>query len=326
MRSLAGAANINLSVASSLPQLIAQLNMPANETAIVVLGLDALIQSQRSAKRAVIKVREKLPNATVILHTERKHLIDAHDQRWAKMCGANDIVAKITATRWSHTGDELMNYLETDETQRARMRHRIMPYVRAAQQLETKDEATRVIAQGEALGFDLIDLARRLGRSGGVDIRDRSYHLRSFPECFVASEAVDWITQALKVTRADAQLLGRAMQDCGLIYHVAREQAFADAYLFFRVARLPETLVIADFVAQVSATTGFERRDRTYLGTEYKHCFIGKEALAWCRAHRMNVNEAMSAGQRLIDLSIVSHVANEHPLKDDGLFYRFHDA
>ncbi len=326
LRSIAGVAHFELSVATSPSELIAQLTMPANDDCIVVLGLDAIGQSQRSAARVVAKVREKVPTAKIVLHAERRLLLDAYDRTWAKMCGADGIVAKISATRWSQTGDDLFNYLDVDEALRTRTRQRIAPYLRAAQQLESKDETTSLVAASEALGFDLADIAKRLGRSGGVDIRDRSYHLRSFPDCFVASEAVDWLAKALKVSRADAALVGRALQACGLIYHVAREQTFGDEYLFFRVARLPDKFVIADFLAQASGATGFELRDRTYLGTEYKHCFIGKEALAWCRAHRMSMNEAMTAGQRLIDLSIVSHVVDEHPLKDDALFYRFHSA
>ncbi|MGL5002866.1 MAG: DEP domain-containing protein, partial [Casimicrobium sp.] len=207
-RSVLGAANANLSVATSLSQLIGQLNMPANETCLIVLGLDALIPSQRSAARAVVKIREKLPSATIVFHAERKHLIDAHDHAWAKMCGADNIVANITATRWSRTGDQLMKFLEADELLLSRLRQRIMPYVRAAQKLESNDQATRIVAAGEALGFDLADVARRMGRSGGVDIRDRSYHLRSFADCFVASDAVAWIAKALKISRSDAVLAG----------------------------------------------------------------------------------------------------------------------
>jgi hypothetical protein len=324
LRSTAGVAHLELRVAATLAQLVDSMSMTANDGCIVIVGLDALVASQRSAARAVAKVREKLPTASIVLHAERKFLIDRFDLEWAKMCGADGIVPRITATRWMHSGDELLRFIEPDEAARARLHQRIMPYLRAAQQLEAKDEATKWVAACEASRYDLADLAQRMGRSGGVDIRDRSYHLRGYPECFAASDAVNWLAKALSVDETQAITVGRAIQATGLIYHVAREQSFANDYLFFRVARLPQTFVIADFVTQVSASTGFTRRDRSYLGTEYPHCFVGKEAIAWCRARRMSVNEAMTASQRLVDLSIVSHVINEHPLKDEELFYRFH--
>jgi Domain found in Dishevelled, Egl-10, and Pleckstrin (DEP) len=326
LRSIAGVAGVDLIVTASLNQTIDTLTMSANEGCLVVLGLDALIESQRGAARAITKVREKLPSATIVLHAERKWLIDSYDSAWAQMCGADAIVAKISATRWQHTGENLLRLIEPDESAFARIRQRSMPYLRAAQQLEARNEPLKLVAAIEALGIDLASVARRMGRSGGVDIRDRSYHLRSYPECFVDSEAADWLGKAFGVSGADAVQIGRAMQACGLIYHVAREQSFDNQYFFFRVASLPSSFVIADFVAQTTSSAGFEQRDRAYLGTEYPRCFVGKEAIAWCRQHRLSPNEAMSATQRLIDLSIVSHVFNEHPMKDDALFYRFHAA
>ncbi len=326
MRTVAGVAHFELSVAATWSQLLARLTMNANDGCVVVIGLDSLIEARRSASQAVAQIRAKLPTAAIALLAERKLLLDAHDREWARMCGADTIVARLSATRWMQTGDALLALIESDEATLARTRQRVTPYLRAAQQLESKDEAQRLVASIEAKGIDLAGLAKRLGRSGGVAIADRSYHLRSYSECFVASEAVDWIAKACSVARPDAVAIGRALQTCGLIYHVAREQSFDDQYFFFRVARLPENFVVADFCAQVNSSAGFEQRDRTYLGTEYKQCFVGKEAIAWCKARRMSANEAMSAGQRLLDLSIASHVVNEHPLKDEGFFYRFHAA
>jgi hypothetical protein len=326
LRSISGVIGVNLTVAASLSKTVEALTMCANDVCVVTLGLDALIDSQRSAQRAVAKIREKLPNAIVVLHAERKWLIDKHDEAWARMCGANAIVPKLTATRWRQTGDSLLRFFETDEAQLMKIRQRIAPYLRAAQQLESRNEVLKTVAAIEALGIDLASVARRMGRSGGVDIRDRSYHLKNYPECFVASEGVDWLAKAFAVSVGDAVQIGRAMQASGLIYHVAREQNFEHEYYFFRVASLPESFVIADFVAQVSASSGFDQRDRSHLGTEYPNCFVGKDAISWCRDHRLNLNEAMTATQRLIDLSIASHVVNEHPMKDDGLFYRFHTA
>ncbi len=326
LRSVTQALNVGMHAVGQRSQLLGLLQGSKASDTVVVIGLDALIPAQRHASRVVAQVRERMPTATIVLHAERKFTVDAHDQAWAKMCGADAIIPRITASRWQHAGEPLIALLDSENPSPAKRQQRVQPYVRAAQAIEAGDETLRNLAAVEAMGIDLAQLARRIGRSGGVDIRDRSYHLRSYSECFVASECADWIAKAANTSRPNAIAIGKALQSCGLIYHVAREQAFADEYYFFRVARLPEQFVISDFYTQVSSAVGFEHRDRTYLGTEYKHCFVGKEAIAWCLKHRMTLNEAMSAGQRLIDLSIASHVVNEHPLKDDALFYRFHSA
>jgi predicted RNase H-like HicB family nuclease len=44
----------------------------------------------------------------------------------------------------------------------------------------------------------------------------------------------------------------------------------------------------------------------------------------WIQAQGYTRNEALSMGQRLIDLSIAHHVADEHPFKNEKLFYRFY--
>ena len=36
------------------------------------------------------------------------------------------------------------------------------------------------------------------------------------------------------------------------------------------------------------------------------------------------LNQAMSCGQRLLDVSLAHHVLDEHPFKNDKLLYRFY--
>jgi hypothetical protein len=326
LRSIASASGIELSVAASMVQAIEALPMNANVPCIVLIGLDALIGSGRSAKRAVTKIRDRLPSVTIILHAERKCLIDKFDVAWARMCGADLIVPKLSASRWPRTGEILLRHIETDNETVTKIQHRVAPFIRAAQQLELQNERVKIVAAVEARGIDLAATARRMGRSGGVDIRSRSYHLKNYPDCFVASEAVAWLAKAFDVSDSVAVDIGRAMQACGLIYHVTREQTFDREYYFFRVAALPESFVLADFVAQVTAGSGFDRRARSYHGIEYPNCFVGKDAIAWCCDHRLTLNEAMTASQRLVELSIVSHVVDDHPIKDDHFFYRFHSV
>lgn len=48
--------------------------------------------------------------------------------------------------------------------------------------------------------------------------------------------------------------------------------------------------------------------------------------MAWLtRECGLTHNEAMTLGQRLIDLFVFHHVVDEHPFKDGDFYYRFYE-
>lgn len=68
-----------------------------------------------------------------------------------------------------------------------------------------------------------------------VKIEDRKYHFKTYNDCFVGSEAVDYLVQSgAAPTREDAVEVGRALQSTYLFQHVTRDHQFADDYLFYR--------------------------------------------------------------------------------------------
>jgi len=70
-----------------------------------------------------------------------------------------------------------------------------------------------------------------------VDVRDRTFRLKTYKQCFVGSEAVDYLVNSGQApSREDAVELGRALQssDVHLFEHVTRDHPFDDDYLFFR--------------------------------------------------------------------------------------------
>lgn len=68
-----------------------------------------------------------------------------------------------------------------------------------------------------------------------VQVQDRKYHLKTYKECFVGSEAVDYLVESgATSTREDAVELGRALQSTYLFEHVTRDHQFADKPLFYR--------------------------------------------------------------------------------------------
>lgn len=90
--------------------------------------------------------------------------------------------------------------------------------------------------------------------AAGVKVADRRYRLKKYPECFVGSEAVDWLGKHYRIgredavalgdalaahfglRRAEATTLGQSLADLGLLRHVADAHPFADDFLFYRLA------------------------------------------------------------------------------------------
>ena len=67
-----------------------------------------------------------------------------------------------------------------------------------------------------------------------VVVEDRTYHWRTYPSCFVGSEAVSWIAHTQDCSYEKAVEIGLAMQKKGLFDHVHREHPFRNEYLFYR--------------------------------------------------------------------------------------------
>ncbi|KAJ3580663.1 hypothetical protein NHX12_034283, partial [Muraenolepis orangiensis] len=67
-------------------------------------------------------------------------------------------------------------------------------------------------------------------------IRDRKYHLKTYRQCCVGTELVDWLVQqsACIHTRSHAVGMWQALLEEGVLNHVDQELGFQDKYLFYR--------------------------------------------------------------------------------------------
>jgi hypothetical protein len=94
-------------------------------------------------------------------------------------------------------------------------------------QVVAASKAERARAEREQL------VAQMRGASG-IDVRDRRYNLRLYPQCFIGSEMVQWCRRHLNISRPDAVALCQQLLDDGFIAHVVDRVKFEDAYLFYR--------------------------------------------------------------------------------------------
>jgi hypothetical protein len=67
----------------------------------------------------------------------------------------------------------------------------------------------------------------------GFVLEDRKHHLKSYKDCFIASEAVSWLAQYLSCTRPLATRIAVYCQKRGYIDHILSQNIFKDSHLIF---------------------------------------------------------------------------------------------
>ncbi|XP_058468407.1 rap guanine nucleotide exchange factor 4 isoform X1 [Solea solea] len=67
-------------------------------------------------------------------------------------------------------------------------------------------------------------------------IRDRKYHLKTFRQCCVGTELVEWLMQQSSCVLSRAQAVGmwQVLLEEGVLNHVDQELSYQDKYLFYR--------------------------------------------------------------------------------------------
>ncbi|XP_067994683.1 rap guanine nucleotide exchange factor 4 isoform X6 [Melanerpes formicivorus] len=67
-------------------------------------------------------------------------------------------------------------------------------------------------------------------------IRDRKYHLKTYRQCCVGTELVDWMIQQSPCVHSRTQAVGmwQVLLEEGVLNHVDQEHHFQDKYLFYR--------------------------------------------------------------------------------------------
>ena len=185
--------------------------------------------------------------------------------------------------------------------------------------------------------IDLKQLVRDLLCVGGIEIKDRRYKLKTYPQCFIGSEAVEWLSKKLDISAEEAVQIGQRLIDEKWIHHVSNKHQFENDYLFYRfekdkllenIDEQKEKASLIDLeklVAEMRNVGGIKIQDRRYKLKTYPRCFVGSEAVEWL-SKKLNicVEEAVQIGQRLIDEKWIHHVTNERQFENDYLFYRFY--
>jgi EAL domain-containing protein (putative c-di-GMP-specific phosphodiesterase class I) len=163
---------------------------------------------------------------------------------------------------------------------------------------------------------------------GGLDIRDRMFHLRTYKACFVGREAVDWMVQHEQMTRTEAVLQGRRLIALGLMTHVVNEHDFEDAELFYQLATptdagFASASAPATLRAQLLAQQGVRLSRHSRGLVRHNACTTGRALVRWIMTtHRVSRQTARQWALQLMREGVIRHVYDDRPFTDDRALYR----
>ncbi|KAI4879045.1 hypothetical protein NFI96_029251 [Prochilodus magdalenae] len=171
----------------------------------------------------------------------------------------------------------------------------------------------------------------------GKVIKDRRHHLRTYPNCFVAKELIDWLMEHKEASDRDTAIkIMQKLLDQSIIHHVCDEhKEFKDMKLFYRFRKDDGTFPL-DSEAKV-----FMRGQRIYEklmntensllqtraeeGVSYERTLVASEFIDWLlqEGEMPSREEAEQLGRRLLEHGIIQHVTNKHHFTDGGLLFQF---
>ncbi|XP_070704730.1 DEP domain-containing mTOR-interacting protein [Pempheris klunzingeri] len=177
----------------------------------------------------------------------------------------------------------------------------------------------------------------RLRLHDGKLIKDRRYHLRTYPNCFVAQELIDWLVSHKEAPdRATAAGLMQHLVDQDIVHHVCdKRTVFKDAKLLYRFRKDDGTF---PFNTEVKV---FMRGQRLYEhligdknsilqlreehGVSYQRSFPGCQFIDWLlqNGEAESRRRALELCRALQEHGIIQHVAKKHEFFDSGLLYQF---
>lgn len=168
----------------------------------------------------------------------------------------------------------------------------------------------------------------------GVAVKTRMFRLKSYPKCFIGSEATDWVQNYLKVERSEAILVCKNLLQENFIHHITYDWPFEDRLLLYqfqdlgdtsRKASAPPNLDMDEvMLSMLNSKNGIvvKTRKDTWGFKKHKDSFVGSEAVDWLSTNlNLRRNVAVTIGQELLQKGFFSHVTNTLPFADAPFLY-----
>ncbi|MGH0153454.1 UNVERIFIED_CONTAM: hypothetical protein FKN15_024749 [Acipenser sinensis] len=168
-------------------------------------------------------------------------------------------------------------------------------------------------------------------------IKDRRYHLRTYPNCFVAKELTDWLIEHKEAPERETAI--RLMQELmahNIVHHVCdKHSEYKDAKLLYRFRKDDGTFPLDKNVkvfmrgqslyeSLISAEDSI-MKVREESSIQYQRTFPGCELIDWLgqNGETSSRMEAVELCRTLLEHGIIQHVTLRHHFFDSNLLYHF---
>ncbi|XP_070796237.1 DEP domain-containing mTOR-interacting protein-like [Pituophis catenifer annectens] len=177
----------------------------------------------------------------------------------------------------------------------------------------------------------------RLRLHDGKLIKDRRYHLRTYPNCFVAKELIDWLIDHKEAPDRETGIrLMQKLMDHDILHHVCDEHSdYKDAKLLYRFRKddgtFPLNKEVKVFLRGQSLYETLIGMDNSILKAreenlvKYQRSFLGCEMVDWLveEGEVANRKEATELCQTLLEHGIIQQVSAQCHFYDRDLLYQF---
>ncbi|XP_053814274.1 DEP domain-containing mTOR-interacting protein-like isoform X2 [Vidua macroura] len=164
----------------------------------------------------------------------------------------------------------------------------------------------------------------RLRLHDGKLIKDRRFHLRTYPNCFVAKELTDWLIDHKEAPDRETGIrLMQKLMDHYIIHHVCDEHSdYKDAKLLYRFRKDDGTFPLSkDVKVFLRGQSLYEKlvsveesilKVREENSVKYQRTFLGSEMIDWLiqEGEVENRQEAVELGRALLEHGIIQHVTS----------------
>ena len=300
-----------------------QAQLLANPDWLAIVDLHALLpRSVGNPLALVALLSDNAIRAQVVLARGNSGPVWHVDRTWVRRLGFCDLVADLDSAALLGEAAVVLEHVATHTGAGLVSAPKLRQYF-SAMQVRPDSDGVRGVIRGLTQ-----QTAEKVCQAlaSGVASADRVHNVTSYPACFVASQAVDWLCRHYRLPRLQAVVLGQALQSLGLLSHVVHEQVFADAMLFFRANTLAEDGQLAPdaVLKKLNAANGVVVRDRSYRVRNYPACFVGSEAVDVLQgAFGLPRHVCEMVLNRLHGYGLIEHVTLDHPVRDGNFFYRF---
>ncbi|KAG9333877.1 hypothetical protein JZ751_010028 [Albula glossodonta] len=168
-------------------------------------------------------------------------------------------------------------------------------------------------------------------------IKDRRYHLRTYPNCFVAHELTDWLISHKEAPdRATAVRLVQHLMEHDIVHHVCdKHSVFKDAKLLYRFRKddgtFPFNTEVKVFIRgqrlyeQLILGRSSILQVREELGVAYQRSFPGCQMIDWLlqNGEAESRRQGLELCRALLEHGIIQHVSQKHHFFDSALLYQF---